>query len=373
MPLNKDTYLHALRRQQRALVSTADQVSRQPNIDPLVFFPVLLASVSQTLDVKNVAIHLLDDQKQQLHLIEQIGGYPREQWQLIDLHDQGNPTALALRLAAVQYGNIPQPVMSAPVIGVELPLGTLTIQLPEQADYLKDDWEEFLLGMGYLAGIALEHSGLINELLSNIDELQELRRREAERAHMLEFHNKFLESTNTSLQNLVVTDPLTGLANRRRLMDALQQEISRSQRTGVPFCLCMADLDFFKAINDELGHQVGDQALVWVAAKLRANVRQLDVVGRYGGEEFMLILSNCLLETAGNVAEKLRKVVEEQSAFGPFSSRGGFRVSLGVVQYQPGMDVEQLINAADQALYRAKANGRNRIEVGVLDSSLPSF
>lgn len=357
-------YLHSMRRQQRALADMADQVGRQPDMDPLVFFPTLLSKIADALEVKTAYLHLLDDEKRELHLIEQLGGYDRERLQIINTRDESTPMSRALHMAEAQCGHMAgYNLMAAPIIGVDVSLGTLTIPLPDNLnEEMREDWQSFLMGMGYLSGIALEHAGIIDELLNTIDKLQKMQHREAERARLLETHNKHLQSTNFDLQTKVGTDALTGLANRRRLMDALERIIEHSNNTGAPFCLCIADVDHFKSINDELGHQVGDQALMMLAGWLKSNVRQLDLVGRYGGEEFMIILNNCDLPTGYRIAGKLRKVVEKKSVAGPFALRGGFRMSLGVAQHEPGMSVEHLIGQADQALYRAKTAGRNRVE-----------
>ncbi len=366
----------SLRRQQRALTFIADQVSRQPHMDPLAFFPLLLNTIIKALGVSKTGLHLLDDEKGQLHLIEQMGDVTKEVWQIVALPDNPTPLGQSLHMSKVQCGamNGLGNIMAAPIIGVELPLGTLSVCLPDGLDdNAAADWESFLLGLGYLAGIALEHTGLINELLNNIDVLQEMQRRDAERAHLLEYQNRFLESTNTSLQNLAITDPLTGVANRRRIMDALQQEINRSMRTKLPFCLCMADVDYFKRINDEFGHQTGDKALMLLAGWLKESVRQLDLVGRYGGEEFLIILNNCRLEDGHSVANKLRQLVEQKSVIEPFKERGGFRLSLGVAQHQPGMDAADLTALADKALYQAKAGGRNQVVAAPLNPNLPAL
>jgi diguanylate cyclase (GGDEF)-like protein len=360
---NRDDYLSRLRRQQRALVSIADQVSRQPNIDPLVFFPQTLQTLLKALGSGSAGLHLFDDDNQRMHLIDQIGTQPLASWKILQLND-ANPVSQAMRLASPQRGDIAGigGVLSVPIIGVQLPLGTLSVALPWLPDDELPDWEAFLLGAGYLTGIALEHSGLINELLHNFEQIMDLRRREAERLQSLENENKYLQSANMDLYNLVITDPLTGLCNRRHIMELLDQEIGRSERSGQPFCLGMADLDHFKSINDRFGHQAGDKALALLAKWLLENTRQIDTVGRYGGEEFMLLLPNCSLDAGCVVADKLRLMVEANSQMLElFAACGGFRMSVGVAQYQTGMNGQQLTRLADEALYQAKANGRNQV------------
>ena len=123
----------------------------------------------------------------------------------------------------------------------------------------------------------------------------------------------------------------------------------------------MADIDHFKRLNDMLGHQAGDEALRRFARWLREGVRRVDVVGRYGGEEFLAALVDCALDDAIKVAEKIRARVERESRSGPFEEIGGFTVSMGVAELAPGQEAKDLVAAADRALYQAKAQGRNRV------------
>ncbi len=154
---------------------------------------------------------------------------------------------------------------------------------------------------------------------------------------------------------------MTGVFNHRKLHQLLGEELVRSRRLGHPVCLLMSDLDHFKRVNDHLGHQHGDEALKLFARELREGVREVDAVGRYGGEEFMVILVDCALSDGVAVADKLRARVQAASRVAPFDRLGGFTVSVGVAQFREGMAPEQLIAAADQALYEAKRRGRNQV------------
>ena len=166
------------------------------------------------------------------------------------------------------------------------------------------------------------------------------------------------------LAGLAATDGLTGLANRRSLDQALKQEWARGMRSGQPLALLMIDVDHFKAFNDRHGHHGGDVALRSVAQALAASIRRPgDLAARYGGEEFMVVLPETNKTGACILAEKLRLAIEALPPFGDDTLP--ITVSIGVATHLPiSHDVpEPLFHAADRALYRAKKNGRNRVEV----------
>lgn len=147
-----------------------------------------------------------------------------------------------------------------------------------------------------------------------------------------------------------LTDPLTSLPNRRALEMALEREAARVDRGGAPFALVLMDLDDFKQINDTQGHQQGDRILKEVAQYLVAHVRQGDLVGRWGGEEFVILLPEANEEEGVRVAERLRAGL----------NRLGLTASFGVAVYRG--DLQDLFQRADRALYRAKGEGKNRVE-----------
>jgi len=158
------------------------------------------------------------------------------------------------------------------------------------------------------------------------------------------------------LEEMTVTDALTGVANRRRLTEFLDQEAARSRRTGRPFALLMLDLDHFKNVNDSLGHQIGDQVLKTLAVTLRERLRNIDLVARFGGEEFSVVLPDTSLAGASVAGERLRQIVESLGAPMP-------TVSIGLAIWSQGVEVEALLGRADKALYRAKQSGRNRVVI----------
>jgi len=155
-------------------------------------------------------------------------------------------------------------------------------------------------------------------------------------------------------KELSLDDPLTGLANRRLLYIELDRNMAKVKRYGGPLSVIMMDIDYFKMYNDTRGHIEGDRLLEGFARLLTASTREMDLIVRYGGEEFLALLPDTDCDTAAVVAERIRKTVKEKA---------DVTVSLGVASYRPGMsNGSELISLADEALYRAKCNGRNRVE-----------
>jgi diguanylate cyclase (GGDEF)-like protein len=157
-------------------------------------------------------------------------------------------------------------------------------------------------------------------------------------------------------------DPLTDLYNRRHLEISLQRELARAQRHGFPVSLVMLDVDHFKDFNDTNGHDAGDEVLRNVAHVLKRHTRVEDVACRYGGEEFLIVLTSCSMDDAYAKAEAIREAIAQQQVFTRGTALPRITASLGIASYpEDGDRMERLIAEADAALYRAKATGRNRI------------
>ncbi len=172
-----------------------------------------------------------------------------------------------------------------------------------------------------------------------------------------------LSQKNEALYIISVTDYLTGVYNRTYLMETLARELSGSRRHGFPLACILMDLDKFKAVNDTYGHLAGDSVLVEFAERVRQIVRKQDVFGRYGGEEFLLVLPNTPLKNAGTLAEKIRaRLADEPIVCGEHQL--SVTLSCGVTELgaHGAEDVDGLIRYADLALYLAKDKGRNRVE-----------
>lgn len=172
---------------------------------------------------------------------------------------------------------------------------------------------------------------------------------------------------HAEVQKLALTDSLTGLYNRRGFYELGRHEMERARRFRRPLAAMMIDIDHFKLVNDTFGHAIGDQVLLALAGRLRASLREVDVLGRYGGEEFAILLPETDLFTASGVAERLRNYVTEpmplqlpHQAGAPLAITASFGIANSVTTTH---DLSGLLERADMALYAAKRNGRNRIEV----------
>jgi len=168
-----------------------------------------------------------------------------------------------------------------------------------------------------------------------------------------------LQEARAELMRLATTDALTGLANRRTILERLEEEVERHRRTDRPLACILLDIDHFKRINDRFGHPAGDEVLRQVARQLQTGVRVYDTAGRYGGEEFLAVLPEADPEAGRLVAERLRALVAGEVRCGDGEA---VTASFGLAQYRKDESADALLARADQALYRAKEAGRNRVE-----------
>ena len=166
------------------------------------------------------------------------------------------------------------------------------------------------------------------------------------------------------LNEVATRDSLTRLLNRRAFLPMMQHERERAQRSGKPFSVILTDLDKFKRVNDTWGHDAGDQVLRETANRLAKGLRQQDVLCRWGGEEFLVLLPETDAGGAVEVAEKCRRIMAEEPIVMDDISHHQ-TVSLGIATFNSGESVDDLVIRADKALYRAKENGRNRVETSV--------
>lgn len=171
---------------------------------------------------------------------------------------------------------------------------------------------------------------------------------------------------------LVETDPLTGVLNRQGMMRDLRREWTRAFRTGQPICVALADLDFFKRVNDTWGHGAGDKVLCAAARFFQRRLRPYDTVYRYGGEEFLFCLPNTDAVSAAHALDRLRRTLARLPVTLDCGARVPVTVSIGVAQMVPGRSVAEAVAAADRALYAAKEAGRNRVELAPEPDPTPS-
>ena len=170
-----------------------------------------------------------------------------------------------------------------------------------------------------------------------------------------------LVSANNALQFAACHDFLTGVWNRAEILAFLQRELARSRRDRSFIGIVLLDVDHFKNVNDKFGHETGDVVLKELANRLLTNSRKYDGVGRYGGEEFLIVLPGCDLETAVRRADQIRNAIATTPITGPQGALN-VTVSMGVTVAESSTDPESLLRDADLALYQAKRNGRNRVE-----------
>mgnify|MGYP000276838279 FL=1 len=173
----------------------------------------------------------------------------------------------------------------------------------------------------------------------------------------LRIAEKLLEKRNLELKKISVTDKLTKVFNREKLDNEIKKELFRSERTKEKFSIIMLDIDYFKSVNDSFGHQVGDDVLVEFASIIQTHIRRIDTLGRWGGEEFIIICPNTSKNGAIKMADDIRKLVEAHN----FPILGKKTASFGVTTYQENDNENSIIHRVDMAMYQAKNNGRNKV------------
>ena len=170
-----------------------------------------------------------------------------------------------------------------------------------------------------------------------------------------------LLQANRKLEELATTDPLTGIGNRRKMTEQIAQELERARRFHHPLSLLMIDIDHFKRINDTYGHDVGDQAIMQMANLLTTDLRAVDMVARFGGEEFVLLMPETHIAIATHVAERLREQAAQLRVLAECGAEVELTISIGVAAAERQDSPSSLLVRADKALYRAKKEGRNRV------------
>ncbi|MEW6559376.1 MAG: diguanylate cyclase [Pseudomonadota bacterium] len=184
-----------------------------------------------------------------------------------------------------------------------------------------------------------------------------------------------VKARESELRNLAYTDTLTGIPNRRYFLARAAAELRRAQREGTPFAVLALDIDRFKLVNDQLGHQTGDAVIRCFAQTCMQQLRGQDLCGRLGGDEFAILLPQTNRQVAFDVAQRLRLAIQEASCLPPASQIGmTLTTSIGIAEFLPISsisDADELLDRADQALYRAKESGRNRVEIWTAEPGAP--
>ncbi len=190
--------------------------------------------------------------------------------------------------------------------------------------------------------------------------LRQKHKREVLLRQKLEMETAQLAELNRKLDELARNDPLTALFNRRHLEEQLEHELMMAQRHRTVFSTILIDIDNFKNINDRYSHQAGDRVLIRISAIFSAELREIDALARWGGEEFFVLLPNAATEEAAICAERLREILANRRLL-PEVPELHVTASFGVASYRPGDDADSLIKRADDALYTAKSSGKNRV------------
>jgi diguanylate cyclase (GGDEF)-like protein/PAS domain S-box-containing protein len=205
-------------------------------------------------------------------------------------------------------------------------------------------------------------AGEVVEILGVTRDISERKRHEVELQQARDEADsayRALQEANAELTRLATTDALTGAWNRRHCEHLLRREMAAAARYGGPLSLLLFDIDHFKDINDAHGHQIGDQVLVELVRRVGEHVRITDLVGRWGGEEFVVIVPRCGIDEAQPLAEKLRDLI----AATPFPGVGSVTISIGAAELGVGETLDDLFRRVDTALYAAKASGRNTVRL----------
>ncbi len=199
---------------------------------------------------------------------------------------------------------------------------------------------------------------LVNNTITELGEFVSAaeRRAEVDRLRL----EQLVEARTSELTRLATIDELTGTLNRRQVLDVAAAECRRAVRYHHALCLAMFDIDHFKSINDRYGHSAGDEAIRRVAAVAAAELRQQDQIGRYGGEEFVIVIPETPLMRATQLAERVRAAVEAQK-FDVAGVAASLTISVGVAEVAPDEELDDVLRRVDAALYQAKGEGRNRV------------
>ena len=247
------------------------------------------------------------------------------------------------------------------IMSVYAILIALLIQFEPHTTNLKLElllWVAFAMTLGQFSVLA----GMIDALRRNVRKKnQELAHRYAE-----------LETALHRISDMAIRDELTGVHNRRYLMERIAEESHRCTRNGSTFCIGMIDIDLFKRINDTHGHLSGDDVLRSVASTASKTLRDIDFFGRFGGEEFVMVLTDTPIEDALITAERIRERIE-QLVFPSIDQTLRVTISIGVAEHDRKTDPALTLRRADEALYRAKESGRNKCMTALLKPCVDAF
>lgn len=235
------------------------------------------------------------------------------------------------------------------------------LRAPLQDLYI--EFRSMLHQLDRITRISDRYHDLSREQRLSLTERYQKQLRQLERiARISDRYQAMMRDLNEALKEASTKDALTGIGNRRMLMERLKAEAARAERLERPLTIVLADVDRFKAVNDCFGHDAGDRALIEIANVIKSGMRDYDMCGRWGGEEFMVILPELRAEEAAVVVERMRSMIAGLDLkVGEVPVK--LSASFGIAECRPGESISTAINRADMALYEAKRDGRNRYAV----------
>ncbi|NOQ76834.1 MAG: diguanylate cyclase [Methylococcaceae bacterium] len=252
----------------------------------------------------------------------------------------------------------PGSIISVPItVGIEL-VGVLNISHPQA--YHFNDWHIRMLGI---------YKNMLGQLIANYRLFRQMDDQIFKRTAKLEEALVDLNTLKEHFESISMIDQLTGLYNRRYFYEQSELALANTKRYGQPLCLLVLDLDHFKRVNDQYGHGVGDKVLIKTSKVLQQQIRDTDVLVRYGGEEFVIIFTNTSCSNGKIFAERIRKKIEslkwQDSEYVQTVSIGLYCLSSGccLQENNKELNIDKLVNFADTALYKAKAEGRNQVVI----------
>lgn len=327
-----------------------------------VFSPTALASIVESAPVA-ILVSATDGRICMCNReAERLFGYSRDELLRIDIDalvsQERRP---AHRRARARYfatstirrmgaGPFPARRKDGSSVHIEVALTPIRVDATEMVVSMAVDVSE---RVGLVAALELARQSLEDRVLARTAELE---RANADNARLV----ADLKAKTSQLERQSREDPLTGLSNRRGFFEKLRAQLSRADRYDFPLSIAMADIDHFKEVNDRYGHPFGDRVLYRAAQLLRQQSRCVDILCRYGGEEFALALPGADIREASATCERIRQAFERH-AWQRMGSGLVIRISIGVAERAPGQNIRAVLALADANLYKAKCGGRNRV------------
>jgi len=356
------------------LLSLTAQLSSERDLDHLL--KQIMNGVTQLLDVERSSLFRVDREKRilcsqiaqgigvrkiEIPLGEGVAGTVAQSGELVNIKSLSEEPEFNEKVIR-HDGFIIRSMLCAPMKNPHGEvLGVIQALNKKSGEFTKED-EKLFTALASQACVAIENAQLYKKLQEHADSLQQ---KVLERTKKIQEKHAELEALNKELEIIATTDGLTGVYNRRYFNQAIVRECQLAKRHSRPTSLMILDIDFFKRVNDNYGHQAGDYVIMALTEVIKGTIRSSDILARYGGEEFIILATVCNLEQTRDLAERLRENVEKH-AFVYASETIPITISLGVAEWNSEMntDGQSLVRYADNGLYRAKKKGRNRVCTG---------